>query len=459
MVNDVLTHAAPQEGSVRVEGDPQGGKGQLVSSPAYEGRHAAVPALAGDHGEDQHGSGVPSAATASCQAPDEPEKPLVETTHCANSNTTLAILQGPTCKCRVNWISLSFYIEWAATVWISLRRLLTKAKYTARCKGSQLITFGGYQAQVLAYAPELGGRQGQIRTAFFLVIEGVRFLMGDRRVAAGHAPNLIVQATGLQCLRFTLQEILVLVRSVIRLAGGVIVTEKLSRVDLASDILDQPIDPFWQACLQNRFVTRTKHHRQIGGSEGRTLYFGEIPLTLCIYDKKAQLKTKSDLQVSEEAYYLHRLWGTNFVTDVTRVEFRLFRDTLRQHGIDSPADFQGKLPDLIKYLTGRWFRFTAGPVDRMNTARALTLPLWAQVAAGFQNWAGAPQGASLAPLPKLPLATEQLAKQLLGLALTHAARVHGRALTVVETLDHARAVLAQEIVRINLQEAYATRLA
>jgi hypothetical protein len=336
---------------------------------------------------------------------------------------------------------------------------LNDAKYTARGKGSQEITFGGHRAIVMARAPEMGNKRSRVRMAFCLIIEGIQFMLADCRAAGGSAPNVMVQVPGLQCLRYTLPEILALVRSVIRLAGGAIIAEKLSRVDLALDLLDVSMDPFWQAFMEERFVTRVKHHWHIGGTEGRSLYFGKVPLTLCVYDKRAQLKTKSDLQVSEEAYYLHRLWGTNFVTDVTRVEFRLFRDTLRQHGIDSPADFQGKLPDLIGYLTSKWFRFTEGPVDRMNAGRALTLPLWTKVAEGFQQWAGAPQGASLAPLAKLPLATEQLAKQLLGLALTHAARVHGRALTVVETLDHIRAVLAQEIVRINLQEAYATRLA
>jgi len=94
----------------------------------------------------------------------------------------------------------------------------------------------------------------------------------------------------------------------------------------------------------------------------------------------------------------------------------------------------------------------------MNPGRALTLPLWEQVADGFQRWAGKPQGTSLAPLPKIKLETGALAKQLMGLALTHAARVHGRALNVTETLEHARAVLAEQIVRINLKEEYARRI-
>lgn len=144
---------------------------------------------------------------------------------------------------------------------------------------------------------------------------------------------------------------------------------------------------------------------------------------------------------------------------VTRVEYRLYRDTLKQHGIDSPSDFSLKLPDLLDYLTTRWIRLTRDPVDRMNPARAHTLPLWEEVAAGFRNWAGAPVGESLTPLPKVQQEPRILARQILGLALTHAARVHGRVLTVAETLNHIQAVLAQEILRVNLQESYAKRLA
>ena len=61
-----------------------------------------------------------------------------------------------------------------------------------------------------------------------------------------------------------------------------------------------------------------------------------------------------------------------------------------------------------------WFRFTVDPVDRRNTTRAATLPLWLEVGEAFAAWAGQPSGEVLAPLPRGPVDVTGLFRQSYG---------------------------------------------
>lgn len=354
---------------------------------------------------------------------------------------------------HIHYLHVSFYVNWEN--WNPLRKTLAEARHCASYQGPQIITVGKQKAKLLARSPTMGN--GRIRMSYCLEIQGIHFLLADRRSASGASPNVMAIVHGTQCLQWTLPALLSFIRKVIGDAGGSIMLEKLSRVDIALDLLDQPIDPFWTAYQQERFITRVKDHRHIGGTDGRTLYFGKTPLTLCLYDKKAELRAKAAERIRDEAWLLNKLWGRES-SAVTRVEFRLFRDALKNRGIDSPADFQGKLPDLINYLTKQWFRFTRDEVDRLNPGRVRTLPLWKDVAAGFREWAGAPQGVSLKALPAQRQEPVVIGRQLVGLALTHAARTHNRVLSTTETVDHIVGLLRKELARLNLRREYEKRL-
>lgn len=222
------------------------------------------------------------------------------------SNTGSLTSQNAPFVGHIHYLAVAFYIDWGAA-WGKLRKLLSENRYRTRFKGVQVIEFGGHKAKLMARAPAMGS--DSIRMSFYLVIDGVVFLLSDRRSASGCSPNVVVQVPGQQCLRKPGKQLLKFIRSVINGAGGVIICEKLSRVDLALDLLDVSMDTFWSAYQENRFITRAKHHRQIGGTEGRTVYFGKPPLSLCIYDKAAQLKTLSGQHLMGELYLLRHLWA------------------------------------------------------------------------------------------------------------------------------------------------------
>ena len=98
-----------------------------------------------------------------------------------------------------------------------------------------------------------------------------------------------------------------------------------------------------------------------------------------------------------------------------RVEYSLGREKLKECGIGSPDDYFRKRGALVADLSTNWIRFTESNVDRRNTTRAATLPLWLDVAEGFAAWAGQPNGEVLEPLPRGPVDVTASINQIYGL--------------------------------------------
>ena len=116
-----------------------------------------------------------------------------------------------------------------------------------------------------------------------------------------------------------------------------------------------------------------------------------------------------------QALMVDRRWNGAVPAQAVRVEFRLGRTKLREFGIDTPEDFYRKRRTLVDYLCRDWFRFTADPVDRANTTRAATLPLWLDVHEAFAVWAGQSNGEVLEPLPHGPVDVTGLLRSGYGL--------------------------------------------
>ncbi|MCX7009878.1 MAG: hypothetical protein NTY53_21990 [Kiritimatiellaeota bacterium] len=339
-----------------------------------------------------------------------------------------------------------------------LMDLLRQVQQIARREGSAVFQFGSYRAVMTRHSPKLGDSSNPYRMTFRITVNGLTILLQDRRRASGRSPNVIVQATGLFCLSYSIQEILSLIRAIITSASGRIVSEKLSRIDIALDLPNVPMDEFLQAYRERRYISRAGAPR-VFESTGVSLYFGKKPLELIIYDKYADMRRKHGLQANSERHLLiTRCWGGE-VTAATRIEFRLCRKALTSRGIDTPADFLEKAPELIQYLTHSWFRMTAAAVDRTNTSRAATLPLWTEVAAGFQAWAGNPNGASLAPLPRRGNGISALAGQIRSRLFTLVAQAHLRPMSRDEFLRSAFSLIARSLRGVDVEAEIAKRLA
>jgi len=120
--------------------------------------------------------------------------------------------------------------------------------------------------------------------------------------------------------------------------------------------------------------------------------------------------------------FLHSLTTPPWRARAARVEYKLPREALTGRGIDSVDDYFAKRADRVRYLAREWFWMTAGTADRENKHQspAEVLPLWAEVQAGLQAWAGTPAGLSLAPLDRAGVDVSQLFKQAYGIIRTAA---------------------------------------
>lgn len=96
-------------------------------------------------------------------------------------------------------------------------------------------------------------------------------------------------------------------------------------------------------------------------------------VALVMYDKYKECMDKND---SEKLNYI---WEQVGMTDqLTRVEFRIYRDWLREHLIDSVYEFYLKLPDVIENLTGRFFRVLDGAKNKSRHTSQQPIADWWQ---------------------------------------------------------------------------------
>ena len=247
--------------------------------------------------------------------------------------------------------------------------------------------------------------------AYRFACEGLTFLVEDCPAPRGNCSNVRFNAPGKVCLQHGGLGCLELARDIVRQAGGEIDMEVLSRVDMCLDLTGVGMDPFWDAAREKRYVTSSKLRSDIE-HYSRTLRFGKRPLSLSIYDKLSQVRSKQDPGLL--ALMVDRRWGGVVPRRAVRVEFSLGREKLKEFGIGSPDDYFRLRGALVAELCTRWFRLTESKVDRRNTTRAVTLPLWSQVHEAFAAWAGQPNGEVLAPLPRGPVNVDHLLKQCHG---------------------------------------------
>ena len=277
-------------------------------------------------------------------------------------------------------------------------------------KGIEHAQFGPYLVRVWPTGSRIG-KEGPY-FAFVGEYAGIVIKIQDRAAPKNECPNVLVEIDGLVCLELGDLGCLELACDIIRRLGGEIDHIKLSRIDFCVDMPGVGMDEFAAAANERRYVSRLPRHREIE-SDSRTVQFGQLPLQLAIYDKLAEVGVNRNSRKLE--LMVARRWNGTMPAQAVRVEFRIGREKLKAFGIDTPEDFYRKRRVMVDYLCKDWFRFTAGPVDRANTSRAVTLPLWERVHEAFAAWAGMPNGEVLEPLPRGPVNVDHLLKQSYGI--------------------------------------------
>jgi hypothetical protein len=109
---------------------------------------------------------------------------------------------------------------------------------------------------------------------------------------------------------------------------------------------------------------------------------------LCIYDKLTELAEKGNTEKAAlmKKYVFDCGGGVGDGSGITRVEFRLRRDALRQLGINTIDDLYRKETALVEWLTSHWFRILEKPKIRGHENTATIHPLWGEVQGLFKHY-------------------------------------------------------------------------
>ncbi|MDR2168831.1 MAG: hypothetical protein LBP59_01655 [Planctomycetaceae bacterium] len=235
---------------------------------------------------------------------------------------------------------------------------------------------------------ECSGANAGLHYKYVFTLDGIKFLLHHNPPKDRQAIRVRYGATSLigRNLFTVHQEILKFLQEI----GFVVSRECLSRVDLQV-LIEAPIDSFIGLIFSGHAISKSRKdvfHRDCGQVETYTLgNAGRIQL--CIYDKRKEISHALCSDPVKFELFLRYCFGFDLYSSqnpITRVEFRLWRDVLREIGIDTVSDLYLRENDLVKWLTHDWFRILSSPKIRGHENTASVHPLWLRVRDLFDFW-------------------------------------------------------------------------
>lgn len=147
--------------------------------------------------------------------------------------------------------------------------------------------------------------------------------------------------------------------------GGCPMWDKVSELHLTTDThVPEPLSdsefhdplnrPLWISRARKQIVTRN-HQGDVeqsisSGSILQSLRYGGTQLMVRIYNKPEELRVHPDKE------WERGLWNNPMAAEVTRTEFQIRREKLKEFGIDGTTKLEQQIPGVWKYLTEEWFR-------------------------------------------------------------------------------------------------------
>jgi hypothetical protein len=280
--------------------------------------------------------------------------------------------------------SVGFEGYWDGEPFAALLANLKRAQETAKETGSDaetLINGNGI------YVPPTGANIGLFYSYIFKM-GGVKFFIHQNPKQGMQAVRVQYEATALigQDLFSVHRAVLDFLRSL----GFTITDEKVSRVDMQVSVECKtrdfivPIRTGYAICKARKY----NEHGTLGRSVD-TFTIGSINrVQICIYDKQKEFFEHFDKDPVKTALLVRYCFGERCLNNgvLTRIEFRLGRDALRDLGIDTVQDLQDKEAGLADYLPSEWLRLLKEPKVRGHENTAAVHPLWQEVQAAFKEW-------------------------------------------------------------------------
>ncbi|MDR2168511.1 MAG: hypothetical protein LBP59_00015 [Planctomycetaceae bacterium] len=235
---------------------------------------------------------------------------------------------------------------------------------------------------------ECSGANAGLHYKYVFTLDGVKFLLHHNPPKDRQAIRIRYGATSLIGRDFfrVHQDMLKFLNDI----GFVVSRECLSRVDLQV-LIEEPIDTFIGLIFSGHAISKSRKdhiYRNCGAVETYTLgNAGRIQL--CIYDKRKEISHAITSDPVKFELVLRHCFGSDlYVSEspITRIEFRLWRDVLREIGINTVADLYLRENDLVKWLTYDWFRILSSPKIRGHENTAPVHPVWQNVIDKFDFW-------------------------------------------------------------------------
>jgi len=209
-------------------------------------------------------------------------------------------------------------------------------------------------------------RQGSKFYQYILVSGDVRISFATRK-SCSTIPNMQLSVGSISC-QTDIQDLIKAFKLWIRHHGIKVLVEKVSRLDLCSDlaisITESKIhDQSLHIGLPSKFVDF--HHLASFHSQyvltGIQLGVGDIVLR--VYDK---IKEMADKKAKPKEIFFQEKWGNQ--SQITRVEFQLRREVIKEF-FPKDSSFRvvfRSISKIWRYLTDKWFRQVTEPVDRAS---------------------------------------------------------------------------------------------
>ena len=223
--------------------------------------------------------------------------------------------------------------------------------------------------------------------------------------------------------------------------------ETLSRVDLQV-MIHRETSELLRPIANGHAVTKAlKWSNHGNGSDAETFKIGSS-IEICIYDKAAELLKSIVSDPIKYGLMTMICLGQDWCPaskPVTRVEFRLRRDALKDKGINTMQDLQEIEPAMVEWLTTKWFRILVEPKIRGHENKQAVHPAWQEVQELFRAYFPGINGVRREILPnrKRQFSCEAmpLIKQAAGCLATATALKFGRQPSKQQVMQMVNALL------------------
>ncbi len=287
-------------------------------------------------------------------------------------------------------LELTLGVLWSETCWNSWK-LIDKAKEAAQELGTgQLVQFQG-----LGFVVEPRGRASY---TWILGYGGVTFFLNRSKEPAGEYGNARAEIGSMALMQYGPERCMKVVRLFLKRLGGVVVWDKLSRVDACVDVVGDDCLSLVQAYLEKRRVCRARQFHVFyedtkTGVRANGIMIGRGDITCRIYDKVRELEVHRNGAGEKRDWLVQHRWGGEQPRNAWRIEFQVRTLPLRELGVTSFDDWISKRAQVVQYLCNDWLRFTDERPTGGNQKREPLSALWQAVCEAFVSWAGLPMQA------------------------------------------------------------------